>query len=248
MLSKSTIKYICSLQKKKYRIKENAFIAEGYKLVADAVKSQHPIRKIFCTEELLHDPLIKNIDKEECSEDELKKISQLTTPPNIIALCNIGAHKLTDNSQLILALDTIQDPGNMGTLMRTCNWFGIKTILLSEGCADIYSPKVVQATMGAIFHVNAKQCKLSEELYNLSLKGYSICGTFLDGTNIYKTALPKQAVIVMGNEGKGISPEIEKLITNKLLIPHIGHEKHQESLNVSIATGIVISEFCRKLF
>jgi len=248
MIGKNTTKYICSLQKKKYRIRENAFIAEGYKLIEDAIKAKHPIKKIFCTKEYFNKPLLLSFDKEECTELEMRKISALSTPSSILAVCEIKKSKPHYSQPIILALDDVQDPGNVGTLLRTCNWFGINTIILSEGCADIYNPKVVQATMGAIFHVDAIRGNLETELQKLSSMNYSICGTFLEGTNIYTTALPNKAVIIMGNEGKGISPEIEKLVTDKLYIPFFGNENTQESLNVSIATAIIISEFSRKSF
>jgi TrmH family RNA methyltransferase len=177
------------------------------------------------------------------SESDLKKISALTTPNNCLALFKIPKEKTIIEKGLIVALDDIRDPGNLGTILRLCDWFGIEQLLCSEQTVDIYNPKVVQATMGSIVRVNVNYVDLEVFLKQTTLP---IFGTFMDGANIYSEVLPKEGVIVMGNEANGISETIEKTIKNRLTIPRFGNLQQTESLNVATATAIVLSEFRRE--
>jgi TrmH family RNA methyltransferase len=175
-------------------------------------------------------------------EKELKKITALATPNTCLAVFKIPSEKKIIESGLILALDSIRDPGNLGTILRLCDWFGIGQLICSKETVDIYNPKVVQATMGSIARVNVNYIDLETFINQTQL---AVFGTFMNGTNIYKTNLPQEGIIIMGNEANGISREIEKLIKNRLTIPRFGTLQKTESLNVATATAIVLSEFRR---
>jgi len=245
MLSKNTIKYITSLQLKKYRDKENVFIVEGEKMVLEALTSSFKTQLIVGVQETIDTLKIDHVNLQLADTSDMKKVSSLSSFSSVLAIVQKPDDSFAEKPEYILALDNVQDPGNVGTLLRTCNWFGISNVLLSEGCADTYNSKVVQATMGAIFHIATRRCQLSEELNTWKNKGYSISGTFLDGENIYEQQLKGNTIIVAGNEGKGIGTDIESLVDKKLHIPFFGNEQSQESLNVSVATAIVLSEFMR---
>ncbi len=251
MISQSKIKLINSLSKKKYRDINQLFIAEGEKLVSDLSDSSIDIKWLFATQEWLDENVqIKAEEKFDCDGTQLKKITQLKTPPSVIAICEIHQkeiHNQNLENELTLALDDIQDPGNLGTIIRLADWFGIKNIVCSNHTADAYNPKVIQATMGAIARINLFYTNLDQFLLQAQKKDISIYGTFLDGENIYSKTLSSSGIIVMGNEGKGISPQIESLVTDKLLIPSFSTNPiHSESLNVSTATAITLSEFKRR--
>ncbi len=197
---------------------------------------------LFCVGDLN----FKNVDKNkvyQVTDTEIKKISVLTTATNCLAVFRIPEER--ENKELkglIVALDDIRDPGNLGTIIRLCDWFGIETLLCSEETVDVYNPKVVQATMGSISRVNVVYGNIVEILKTTSLP---VFGTFMDGENIYKKELPKEGIIVMGNEANGISVEIEKIAKNKISIPRFGKLQATESLNVATATAIILSEFRR---
>lgn len=239
MVSKNQIKLIASLQQKKFRNEYQLFIAEGVKVIGELLDAGFFAEYIFATEPVLSR---KDIRIETISDAELKKISALTVPNNCLAVFRIPKSKDILESGLILALDDIRDPGNLGTIMRLCDWFGVKQIVCSEQTADIYNPKVVQATMGSIARVNVSYVSLEKFLQSSKLP---VFGTFMDGENIYKKQLPKQGIIVMGNEANGISSAIEKITKNRLSIPRFGELQKAESLNVASATGIILSEFLR---
>jgi TrmH family RNA methyltransferase len=184
--------------------------------------------------------MVSNNQKTVVSDADLKKISALATPNTCLAVFKMPKEKKIEASGLILALDSVRDPGNLGTIMRLCDWFGIQQLICSKETVDIYNPKVVQATMGSIARVNVSYVDLNDFLTNTSLP---VFGTFMNGDNIYKTALPQEGIIVMGNEANGISPELEKIIKNRLTIPRFGTIQKTESLNVATATAIVLSEF-----
>ena len=254
MLSKSLKKFITSLNHKKFRKQYTAFFAEGDKLNHDLIGSEIQCSELLATANWLNKNkkfLLKDIKITEVTEPELKNISNLKSPPPVIGIYKTGerqlkAEELADS--LALALDGVQDPGNMGTIIRIADWFGIKNIVCSENCADIHNPKVVQSSMGAIARVAVDYTNLSTfiEEYKQKTK-LPVYGTFLEGENIYNQSLSKSGMIVMGSEGKGISPEIEKLISDKLFIPNFPtDEPTSESLNVSVATAIVCSEFRRR--
>lgn len=240
MLSKNQIKLITSLQQKKYRKQEQLFFAEGVKVVQELLHSNFELQELFTTKQ---DFLSVSKDKlHAISEAELKKISALATPNSCLAVFKIPKAKETKESGLILALDDVRDPGNLGTIIRLCDWFGIETLFCSEETVDIYNPKVVQATMGSISRVNVVYGDLENFLVKTKL---TVFGTFMDGKNIYQESLPNDGVIVMGNEANGISEAVEKLVTDRIAIPRFGDLQITESLNVATATAIILSEFKR---
>jgi TrmH family RNA methyltransferase len=236
MVSKNQIKRIISLQQKKHRKESGLFFVEGKKVIQELLDSKFTLEELFVTE-----PLFENIPQQTfISETDLKKISALTNPNNCLAVFRMPEPKKINEGGIILALDKIRDPGNLGTIIRLCDWFGITDLVCSEDTVDLYNPKVLQATMGSITRVNVSYVDLNEFLSQTKLP---IFGTFMNGTNIYKTQLPQDGIIVMGNEANGISTEIEPLITDKITIPRFGNPT--ESLNVATATAIVLSEFRR---
>lgn len=249
MLTKNRITEIKSLAQKKNRIELGEFITEGAKMLEEIANSKFDISQIFYTSEseyfINNLNLNKTIDTIKITPNDMGRLSQLKTPTNILTIVKLPNNNklepITDN--LSIALDAVQDPGNLGTIIRIADWYGIKNIICSETCADAYAPKVIQATMGAITRVNITYTNLERFLSEIELPIY---GTFLEGENIYKTNLSENGIIVMGNEGNGISDNIEKLITNKIHIPSFTTNKTtSESLNVAVATAICISEFKR---
>jgi TrmH family RNA methyltransferase len=240
MLSKNQIKLITSLQQKKYRKQEQLFFAEGIKVVQELLHSNFELQELFTTKQ---DFLSVSKDKlHAISEAELKKISALATSNSCLAVFKIPKAKEMKESGLILALDDVRDPGNLGTIIRLCDWFGIETLFCSEETVDIYNPKVVQATMGSISRVNVVYGDLENFLVKTKL---TVFGTFMDGKNIYQESLLNDGIIVMGNEANGISEAVEKLVTDRIAIPRFGDLQITESLNVATATAIILSEFKR---
>jgi TrmH family RNA methyltransferase len=239
MVSKNQIKLINSLQQKKYRKLHNLFIAEGKKVIQELLDAQFSLAYLFVTKADLFDT---NPAATLISDNELKKITALTTANDCLAVFEIKETNFKQTSGLELALDNIKDPGNMGTIIRLCDWFGISKIICSEETVDMYNPKVVQATMGSLARVQVEYTNLVDYLKATDLE---IFGTFMDGKNIYKSNLPSKGIIVMGNEANGISSEIEQLVTQKIAIPRFGNLQQTESLNVATATAIFLSEFKR---
>mgnify|MGYP006186239407 FL=1 len=240
MVSKNQIKLITSLQQKKYRKQEQLFFAEGVKVVQELLHSNFELQDLFTTkQDFLTVPKNK---VHAISEAELKKISALTTPNSCLAVFKIPKAKEMVDKGLIVALDDVRDPGNLGTIIRLCDWFGIETLFCSEESVDIYNPKVVQATMGSISRVNVVYGNLETFLSQTKLP---VFGTFMDGKNIYQEKLPKEGIIVMGNEANGISSSVEKLVSERIAIPRFGNLQVTESLNVATATAIILSEFKR---
>ena len=237
MISKNQIKFVRQLEQKKYRKKEGLFVAEGPKVVGDLLRAGFKAHTIFATSEWES----QGQTFQEVSDEELRRVSFLQHPQRVLALFFISTESVPSVSSLSLALDDVQDPGNLGTIIRIADWFGIDTIYCSENTADAWSPKVVQATMGSIARVNIIYTDLQELISKAQVPVY---GTLLDGQDIYTQELSKEGIIVMGNEGNGISAPIRKLINRKLLIPQF-HEG-PESLNVAIATAITCSEFRRR--
>lgn len=237
MISKNQIKFVHQLEQKKYRRKEGLFVAEGPKVVGDLLRAGFNAQEIYATKEWNSN----GMHAQEVTDEELRKVSFLQHPQQVLALFEIPSAKLSSDSALSLALDDVQDPGNLGTIIRIADWFGISTIYCSENTVDAWSPKVVQATMGSIARVNIVYTDLKELIQNATVPVY---GTLLDGQNIYTQELSQDGIIVMGNEGNGISQAIRPLINRKLLIPQF-HEG-PESLNVAIATAITCSEFRRR--
>lgn len=246
-LSKNKIKYIQSLKQKKYRNQHKTFVAEGSKLIFDLI--QHIPCQLLVVEEGMEN--MANTKAEETiitTRAEIKKASHLATPPDAIAVFYQTTHNYSQTDlthKLSLILDEIQDPGNLGTIIRIADWFGIENIFCSHDTADVYNTKTVQATMGALSRVNIHYINIVDLVAKYS--SFPIYGTFLDGENIYTEPLQSEGFIVMGNEGKGICPEVEKLITHRLYIPNFStNSSTSESLNVAVATAVVCSEFRRR--
>ncbi|WP_323674136.1 RNA methyltransferase [Gelidibacter japonicus] len=240
MLTKNQIKLITSLRQKKNRMKYRLFIVEGKKTVNEFLKSSFEPHHIYAlSADYICPPEKFNL----VSETDLKKISALATPQHVVAVFKIPEAKKVTNDTLILALDAVRDPGNLGTIIRLCDWFGIEHLVCSETTVDCFNPKVVQATMGSLTRVNVTYLDLEDFLKSSKLQKF---GTFMDGQNIYKATLPKQGILIMGNEANGISSEIETLIENKIGIPHFSKHQETESLNVATATAILLSEFKRR--
>ncbi len=241
MVSKSQIKLITSLGQKKNRAKSGLFIVEGIKGIRELLNSPFEMDLLFTTGENFNTPPSKTHLIEEV---ELKKISRLKTPQRALALFKIPKENAPIIKDLVVALDGIRDPGNLGTIIRLCDWFGIKTLLCSGDTVDCYNPKVVQASMGSIARVSVTYLDLE-----LILKNHTdqpVMGTFLKGENIYTTQLPKSGILILGNEANGISEEVEKMLSQKLNIPQFGKSQCTESLNVATATAILLSEFRRQ--
>ena len=241
MITRAEILDIKALATKQGREDLGAFIAEGEKLVDEIRNSSLRIRRILQTKPIF-------ADGELISEKEMERISQLKSANSVLAVVELPKHKLSlanPTKNLVLCLDRIQNPGNLGTIIRLADWFGISDIVCSEDTADCFNPKVVQATMGAILRVRVHYTNLAEWLS--SHKGATVYGTFLEGENIYNAKLENSGVIVMGNEGQGISAEVAKCVSHKLLIPPYPADRcGSESLNVAVATAVICSEFRRR--
>ncbi|MFT7350459.1 MAG: TrmH family RNA methyltransferase [Flavobacterium sp.] len=243
MFSKNQIKLITSLQQKKFRQKNGLFVAEGAKVIQEFLDANFELYHLYETTSIFNK--INGDKKSSILESDLKKISFLTTANNCLALFKIPQTSSLANSDLIVVLDSIRDPGNLGTIIRLCDWFGVQSIVCSEETADCYNPKVVQATMGSLARVTVNYCDLPKYLSNAEL---TIYGTFMDGKSVYETKLPEKGILVLGNEGVGISDSVEKLVNHKISIPRFGLTQKTESLNVATATAIFLSEFKRNVF
>ncbi|MDA9344077.1 RNA methyltransferase [Algibacter sp.] len=238
MLSKSQIKLITSLKQKKYRQQHGFFVVEGVKTITELLQSNLELQKLYATASF-------NIDAKDeviISDSDLKRISFLTTPNKALAIFKIPEPKPIDNSGLIVALDSIRDPGNLGTIIRLCDWFGVKELICSKETVDCFNPKVIQATMGSITRVNVSYMNLVPFLGGIETP---VFGAFMEGENVYHKTLSKTGVLVMGNEANGVSKEVEAVITEKISIPRFGDLQAAESLNVATATAILLSEFSR---
>ena len=246
MLSKSKISFIKSLSIKKFRNETGLFIVEGVKMVDELINSSFEIKEIYATEKWEGFNSFKDITL--ISEKELTQVSSLKTPNQVLAIAAIPERKENFEdifNTLSIALDDVKDPGNLGTIIRLADWFGIKNVFCSLECVDAFNPKVVQATMGSLFRVNINYVNLPEFLKNKPT-GFPIYGAVLGGEDIYQNKLSETGIIVMGNESSGISDNILPLITEKITIPSYG--SGAESLNVAIATAIICAEFRRKTF
>ena len=244
MISKNQIKFIKQLELKKYRQREGLFVAEGPKVVGDLMTRYHP-SAVYATDD--YTPPCA-VEVQRISDDELRKVSFLQHPQQVVALFPLPSHQMfppsASTTELTLALDGVQDPGNLGTIIRIADWFGINRIICSEETADAWNPKVVQATMGSIARVDIEYTDLAAWIDQLP-KDIPVYGTLLDGDDIYAQELSANGVIVMGNEGKGLTEKVRRRVTRRLLIPSYRKDT-AESLNVAIATAIVCSEFRRR--
>lgn len=241
MISKSEIKLITSLKQKKYRITTGLFVAEGPKVIRELLDEGVKLHTLYTA-----DPTsITTEGAVEISEKTLQKISFLKTANAALALFYIQTNTPVAAEGLIVALDAVRDPGNLGTIIRLCDWFGVAQLICSEDSADCYNPKVVQATMGSIARVPLQYTDLSVFLKETKVPVYGGC---MEGVSIYQETLPKRAVIVLGNEANGISEPVLQLLTKKITIPQFGTAHKTESLNVATATAILLNEFKRSSF
>jgi RNA methyltransferase, TrmH family len=239
MLSKNQIKLITSLKQKKYRFQHGLFVVEGVKTIKELLQSELILDTLYTTESFNFDAKKEEI----ISQADLKRISFLKTPNKALALFKIPKQKKIEDNELIVALDNVRDPGNLGTIIRLCDWFGVKDLICSQETVDCFNPKVIQATMGSITRVNVTYLNLPEFLKQTKLP---IFGTFMDGKSVYSSELNNEGILVLGNEANGISSNIKQLLTEKLSIPRFGNLKATESLNVATATAIFLSEFKRR--
>ena len=239
MISKNQIKFIKSLSLKKNRVKAQLFIAEGEKIVNELLNSNFEIEHIYATKQFLginrcHKSAVTLI-----TNDELLRISYLTSPNNVLAIVKISQKESEKSGGIKLVLDDVNDPGNLGTIIRMCDWFGVTQIICSKSTVDCYNPKVVQSAMGSLFRLDIKYLDLATYLDNIDTPIY---GAYMNGVDVKGQEFPKQAHLIMGNEANGISESISKYITNKVSIKNIGG--NTESLNVAVATSILLHEFC----
>lgn len=233
--SNSEIKLVRSLSAKKFRDREGLFVVEGEKMVAEAIDSGFEPLKIW--------------RRDEIGEDVMKRMSSLSSPSPVLAVLKFPT--LERPSQLpahglFLALDGVRDPGNLGTILRIADWFGVDGIFASEDTVDAFNPKTVQSSMGAVFRQRVTYCDIPKLCNDFKSAGVSICATLLDGDNIYGSTLPSDALLLMGNESVGLSSEVRDLADVKLLIPSFAKGRGSESLNVAIATAVCLSEFRRR--
>lgn len=241
-LSKSDIKLITSLQQKKYRQKHELFVVEGVKGVQEFLQSSYELEQLFVVEEFALDFSIAEKAITKISTTDLKKISQLKTPNKVLGIFKIPSQKTPQNKGLIVALDDINDPGNLGTIIRLCDWFGVTQLICSKQTVDCYNSKVVQASMGSLTRVQINYLDLHSFLTETSLPTYT---ADMDGVNVYTSELPKEGVLIMGNEANGVSSATLEAAKHKVAIPRFGESQKTESLNVATATAILLSEFRR---
>ncbi|OCA79450.1 RNA methyltransferase [Chryseobacterium contaminans] len=241
MLTAHTIKVLQSLDKKKFRQKYNLFLVEGNKIICELFNSNFKVKEILSTDPQKLDRT--DIPITHISENELKKISFLKTPKDSVAVCYIPEEKPWLDKKIQLVLDGIQDPGNLGTIIRLADWFGIEQIICSEDTVDVYNPKVIQATMGSFTRVNMVYTDLVE--YLSKTENVNV-GTDMDGENIYTFEKPEKINLILGNEGNGMRPETEKLLQKCITIPRFGKSQSTESLNVSMAAGIILGQLFSK--
>ncbi len=246
MISKAEIKTIASYKQAKHRNEDEVYIVEGVKMVDELLRSNQEIEILCATKEYNNPDQVRAKKVLEIKEDDLKKISSLSTPNQVLAVVKRQEAKIPIiKSKIVLVLDNIKDPGNLGTIVRIADWFGIEDIICSENTVELYNPKTIQSTMGSIFRVNVTYYNLSQFL-SLVPKAHPIYGTIVEGgKNIYKEALTKEAIIVIGSESHGISSVIRELITHPITIPSFSIAQSAESLNASTATSIIVSEFKR---
>lgn len=242
MLINRHIKLLNQINQKKNRLELGLFAAEGIKSVRELIEGGMVLKYLFATSEYennFHSEALVTVDAA-----TLKKLSNLKTPSGVLGVFEIPQKPSLIRSGLTLVLDEINDPGNLGTIIRLCDWFGVDQLVCSNNTVDCYNPKVVQASMGSLARVSIVYCDLEEFLKN---DGRTVYGTFLKGNSIYQCDLKPDMILIMGNEANGISSGIEKLVTDSITIPGFGKEHKTESLNVATATAVILSEFCRRM-
>ena len=239
MISKNQIKFIKSLSLKKNRVKAQLFVAEGEKIVNELLNSNFEIEHIYATKQFSGINRCQKSAITLITNDELLRISNLTSPNNVLAIVKISQKESEKSHGIKLVLDDVNDPGNLGTIIRMCDWFGVTQLICSNSTVDCYNPKVVQSAMGSLFRLDIKYLDLATYLDNIDTPIY---GAYMNGVDVKRQEFPKQAHLIMGNEANGISQSISKYITNKVSIKNIGG--NTESLNVAVATSILLHEFC----
>ena len=249
MISKNQLKLIRALGQKKQRKQHGQFLVQGEKNVLELLKSDLNIHQVFASEAFVneHQQLLQLVDCTVASESELSKASTLSTNNSAIAVVTTPNIQITDDEiaqikGIQLALDGVSDPGNLGTIIRVADWYGIHQIVCSEDCADPYNPKTISATMGAFTRVKVVQCNLANCFKQTNLPGY---GAYLGGENVHKTQFPQDMILLMGSESHGIRAQASEHVTNKITIPNFGGS---ESLNVAMASGIILDNIFRQLF
>ncbi|MCD6543407.1 MAG: RNA methyltransferase [Flavobacteriaceae bacterium] len=240
MLSKNQVKLINSLKRKKFRQQNRLFIAEGVKVVEELVQSDFILQSLYATSAYFNKFKIDNLQI--ISDKELKSISEFSNPNQVFGLFEIPEKEKIITNGFTLVLDEINDPGNLGTIIRLCDWFGVDQLVCSLNTVDCFNPKVVQASMGSLSRVSIVY---SDLIPFLEKEKRDIFGAILKGENVYKSVLPNNAILIMGNEANGISDKIQNLITKSITIPQFGTVQKTESLNVATATAILLSEFRR---
>ncbi len=238
MLSNNQIKLINQLKQKKFRQQHNLFVAEGIKTVNEFLRSEFTVKFLFATDDYTNIYNVENLQI--VSQAELKKISNYKSPNQIVSIFEIPEYEEIKDDGLTLALDDINDPGNLGTIIRLCDWFGVDQLVCSKNTVDCYNSKTVQASMGSLSRIPVIYADINFFLKNDTR---SIYGAFLEGENVYRSKLKSNAILVMGNEANGISQSIEKFISHKITIPHFSKNQQAESLNVAMATAILLSVF-----
>lgn len=239
-ISKNQQKLINSLKYKKYRYKNGLFVAEGIKVIKEFLNSSYTLHSLYTTADIF---TAKHHNLQIVSPEDLKAVSCLSTPQVALAVFEIKKQKPLTLNKLILALDGVRDPGNLGTIIRLCDWFGIKSLVCSKDCVDCFNPKSVQASMGSLSRVKVYYEHLSEQLKNTHLP---ILGADMHGESIYKSSLPKNGILLLGSESHGISDEIKPMLSKTLSIPQFGKSRQTESLNVAMAGAVMLSEFKRR--
>ena len=245
-MTKAEIQLVRALADKRGRAEHGLFVAEGEKLIGELRTSHLRVRKLFALEGVFEGPGVETV-----APRDMERLSLLKTAGNSLALVEIPRYELNTEAlkgRLTLALDDVQNPGNLGTIIRLADWFGITDILCSPGTADCFNPKVVQATMGAVIRVRVHYTELAPQLAAAAAQGIPVYGTFLEGENIYGAELSPEGIVVMGNEGRGVTEPVAHTVTRKLFIPPWPADRRgSESLNVAMATGIICSEFRRRI-
>ncbi len=240
MVVKNQIKFIKSLQQKKYRTQYGQFVAEGVKLVGELLESDLKVKQLYGTEEFLEQN--PNISAHRISHSELNRMSGLKTPNKVLGIFEIPKAGTLEFTDWILALEQVQDPGNLGTIIRMCDWFGIRHLLCTPDSADCYNPKTLQATMGSLARVNVVYGDLESVIKDSGLRAF---GATLQGESVYDMELPDTGILIMGNESRGISESLLKSLNQEVGIPAFGNSK-AESLNVATAAAILLSEIRRR--
>lgn len=243
MPSKAEIKSVAKLKQKKYRKESGLFVVEGIKLVNEMAKTGLKVHKLFVThEQAPHFKWHESVDK--VTSAEMRQMSTMTTPPGVLAVVQLPEKKPSTTADGILLVDAVSDPGNLGTLLRTADWFGIKTVILGKNSTDAYSHKAVQASMGSLFRVNVIYADLVKSIGELKMNGTTVFGAVLTGKNIYSYTFPKSFALLLGSESHGIDPDLLSKCDEHITIPSFGNA---ESLNVAVSGAVILGEIKRQL-